>query len=349
MTDKTGKTQIGNDDLFLALDAGGTQTRAALVAASGRILGYGRSGSGNPTSAGPAAAASSLADAVGQAMAGAPADCVGDAPSLAVVAMAGEQNASYLAELEPRLAPFGVRCLHLVGDLLAMFHSGTPDPDGYALICGTGAIAARVRGGELERTLDGNGWLLGDVGSGFWIGQQIARAVIAALDGWGPPTALTSLVLAETGVPGSANADEDQGWSERRETVRDLVSVLYADRPVRLSRFAPLAFAVTHDEVAREILASAASALAGLLATLRTPDIVGPVVGGGGVLLNGFLAASPEVQDRIGVPNELRELIRVKDGLLGAIVLGFRELGISVDDAFFAQLNTAVARATVGG
>ena len=38
--------------VFLVIDAGGTSTRAVIVDSSGRCLGYGRAGGGNPTSAG---------------------------------------------------------------------------------------------------------------------------------------------------------------------------------------------------------------------------------------------------------------------------------------------------------
>ncbi len=42
--------------MLLAVDAGGTSTRALVLDESGRAYGYGRAGSGNPTSAGGAGA-----------------------------------------------------------------------------------------------------------------------------------------------------------------------------------------------------------------------------------------------------------------------------------------------------
>lgn len=328
---------------FLALDAGGTQTRAALVDVDGRILGFGRSGSGNPTSGGEAAAADSIVDAIRQTLGGRlPGPESTNFPSVAVVAMAGERSPRYLGELEARLRGLGVNHLHPEGDLLGVFHSGTPHLDGYALICGTGAIAARVRNGELERIVDGSGWLLGDLGSGYWIGHRVAQAVAAALDGSGPDTALTELVLADIGV-----ALGDFGWPSRRMMVRDLVTVLYSWRPVQLSRLAPLAFAAAgdDDQIAVAILREAAASLAGLVDTLRVTDIPGPVIAGGGVLRNGFLAASPQLQDRIGLALELREVTSVTDGLVGAIVLGLRHVDTEVDDTLFAALDAAVTRA----
>ena len=75
-------------------------------------------------------------------------------------------------------------------DLLAMFCAGSSDLDGHALVAGTGSAAIRVRGGEVEGVSDGSGWLLGDEGSGFWIGHHIVRAAVADLDGRGPWTGL---------------------------------------------------------------------------------------------------------------------------------------------------------------
>lgn len=332
--------------LLLALDAGGTQTRAALVGPGGLILGFGRAGSGNPTSGGEVVAAEAVADAVRQALT---AESTAGPPArsrLAVVAMAGEQTPSYLEELEPRLAELGVQRVQLAGDLLGIFYSGTTDLDGYALICGTGANAARIRAGQIERVVDGSGWLLGDVGSGYWIGHRVARAATAALDGSGPQTALTELVLADVGIALKHSKLAGEGWPARREALRQLVVLLYSWRPVQLSRFSPLAFAaaVEGDAVAVDVLTEAAAALAGLLQTLRVDDIPGPVIGGGGVLRNGFLAAPSALQDRIGLAPELRGLTSVTDGLVGAIVLGLRELGVEVDDTLFTGLGPAVSR-----
>ncbi|MFC9686140.1 hypothetical protein ACFTZL_41170, partial [Streptomyces sp. NPDC056948] len=50
--------------------------------------------------------------------------------------------------------------------------------------------------------VDGDGWLLGDDGSGFWIGRAAVRAALRMADGRGAPTVLAELVGRELGVPG---------------------------------------------------------------------------------------------------------------------------------------------------
>ena len=91
--------------------------------------------------------------------------------------------------------------------------------------------------------------------------------MVAALDGQGPPTALTELVLKTLAI--TSQPDSPAG---RARALKQLVSTLYAWRPVQLSEFAPLAFSVHEDPVAREILVAASAALADLLAAVRAPD-----------------------------------------------------------------------------
>ena len=54
--------------MFLAVDAGGTSTRAVLLDTLGRAYGYGRAGGGNPTAAGIRPAADAIGAAAEQAV-----------------------------------------------------------------------------------------------------------------------------------------------------------------------------------------------------------------------------------------------------------------------------------------
>ena len=150
------------------------------------------------------------------------------------------------------------------GDVLL----GHPSPDGYAVIAGTGAGAIRVEDGRQVAVADGLGWLLGDEGSGFWIGQRVVRAALADLDGRGPSTALTPLVLGRLGVPAPSDAGD-------REPILAVVRALYAGPPVRLADFAGLVFEVDRDQTADGILDDAAAALARTLTAVRSADRLG--------------------------------------------------------------------------
>jgi glucosamine kinase len=304
--------------------------------ASGRAYGYGRGGGGNPTAAGIPEAVNAIGSAAEQAISG----ITGSEPTaLGLIAMAGEKTPAFREQVSGRLAALGLAQVVLGHDLLGIFHSGTPALDGYALIAGTGTVAARIRGGRLDRVAGGRGWLLGDAGGGFWIGHAVARAVVASLDGQGQDTALTGLVLE------SMRIEADMATPAGRvEALRRLVSALYARPPISLAEFAPLAFAAHEDRVARSVLVDASTALADLFSAVRAPDLPGPLVVGGGVIVQGMLAAPPSLQDELVSLVGGDHVIPVSDGLVGAAVLVLRHAGREVDDALFYTIQAEVTR-----
>ncbi|WP_427015815.1 N-acetylglucosamine kinase [Pseudarthrobacter sp. P1] len=326
---------------FLAIDAGGTSTRAVIVDASGRCLGYGRSGTGNPISSGIHAALASLGEAAEKAQQGVP----GGAAALAgaAVAMAGASVQTHAHLFQERLATVGLAGdLVIESDLLAGFYSGTFHDNGYALVAGTGAVGARIKGGRLDAVGDGAGWLLGDEGSGFWLGREVVRAVVAALDGRGAPTALTALLLHEVGVSGETGERRD-GRSLAQQA---LMNAVYALRPVELSRFAPLAFAPTGDAVAAEILDRAAAALARTLAAVLDPAVCGPLVFAGSVLTRGSAVATAvlaAVGPLPGSAGGAATATPAEDGMVGAAVVALQRSGIPVDADVHARISASLA------
>jgi N-acetylglucosamine kinase-like BadF-type ATPase len=188
-----------------------------------------------------------------------------------------------------------------------------------------------VEDGRQVAVADGLGWLLGDEGSGFWIGQRVVRAALADLDGRGPSTALTPLLLARLGVPAPSQAGD-------REPITAVVRALYASPPVRLADYAGLVFEADGDGTAGRILDDAIAALARTLAAVRSPAISGPVVLGGGILGHG-----PKVAGRLAAASGAQEVYAVADGAVGVSVLALRRFGTSVDAAVFQQLTTSLA------
>jgi len=320
--------------MFLALDAGGTSTRAVTLDASGHALGYGRAATGNPTAVGIESAVAAIGHSAQSALAGE----VATDPVSCVIAMAGQQTPAFLNRVSARLGSLGVGPVLLQPDLLGIFHSGTHELDGYALVAGTGSVAARIRDGRLERVVGGRGWLLGDEGSGFWIGHHVARAVVAALDNQVPPTALTDLVLAAVGIeaPGSP--------IDRDRALHQLLTALWARRPVELSAFATLAFQSHADPAARAILLTASRALAQLITAVRMPDQPGPLVVGGSVAVRGMLAAPHDLRGELTRAAAGVQVIPVPDGVVGAAVLALRSAEIHVDAALFDTLRAEVGR-----
>jgi glucosamine kinase len=319
---------------ILAIDAGGTSTRAVIVDEAGNCRGFGKSGGGNPISAGFGPALAALADATSMAQASG-----GPELSSALIAMAGATSRMPRQDLVERFRTLGLHGeLALESDLLAMFRSGTLSVSGYALIAGTGSVAAHIEDGVLRSVSGGAGWLLGDGGSGFWIGHRVARAVVAFLDGRGADTTLTPALLGALGL-----VDTGERAQGRRRVLLDIIDALYAIPPVGLSRFAPLAFLAADDPVARAILAEAAEELIGTLTAIRPADAVGPVVLGGSILGAGL---DNPVARALAAALPGAELIPARDGVVGAAVLALLRAGIRVDEDMQSRIARGVAQFT---
>ncbi|AWS41240.1 N-acetylglucosamine kinase [Streptosporangium sp. 'caverna'] len=176
----------------LGLDVGGTSSRALLLDASGRRVGYGKAAGGNPAAHGTEVAAANIGRALEPALRGIdPAQVAG-----AVIGMAGA-GALERAVFDLMWASAGLRpAPRVTGDLGIAFAAGTAEPCGTVLIAGTGAIAARIEDGEPTVIADGLGWLLGDEGSGFWLGREAARVAARALSRGEAAGRLVRLVAA---------------------------------------------------------------------------------------------------------------------------------------------------------
>jgi N-acetylglucosamine kinase-like BadF-type ATPase len=182
--------------------------------------------------------------------------------------------------------------------------------------------------------------LLGDAGSGFWIGHQAVRAAAAALDRRGPATALAEAVAAQLGV----EASTARGRYGRVVALGHAVDELYRVRPVELAAFAPLVFtaATAGDEVAGEIVLGAATALAATLAAVTTDGEPGPLVLGGSILAR-QRAIAEHVVGSFRASGSTEPVVTVADGLAGAAVLALRHAGSTVDDDAHARIKSSLA------
>ena len=88
----------------------------------------------------------------------------------------------------------------VVNDALIALQAGIGDGPGIVIVSGTGSIAyGRNAAGEAARA-GGWGYVLGDEGSGYWIGRLALRAVVRHADGRGRATSLTPRLLGHFGV-----------------------------------------------------------------------------------------------------------------------------------------------------
>nr|WP_255672719.1 BadF/BadG/BcrA/BcrD ATPase family protein [Glycomyces amatae] len=259
--------------MVLGLDVGGTSSRAVVTTAGGEIVGRGVAGGGNPLAVPPELAAAEVARALRGALAGTDPALVG-AAVLGLAGVSGFDDRDTAAAFQRAWDAAGLRCpMRAVGDAQVAFASGTDEPLGTVLIAGTGAAAARIDGDRITRVGDGLGWLLGDRGSGFWIGRRAAADTAARLQSGHPSAVLTGLVARA--VHGAADATADA-----------FAAAVHRRPPRTLDRLAPLVTeaALAGDGHAAAILDEAAGHLAAAVASVREPGETDPIVLSGSVL-----------------------------------------------------------------
>ena len=284
----------------VGVDAGGTSTRALAVAPDGAVLGRGRAGGANPNSNPPETAAGNLEAAVAEALG----DLDPSAANACVVGMAGTAkltDPAFATLFSAVWARLGLAHVVVLSDPEVAFASATDAPDGTVLVAGTGSIAGRIRERRMVATAGGYGWLLGDEGSAFWLGREAVRRALDELSATGPLGDLTAAVLTEAGVPA-----EDRSYAWRR-----LITVVNAEAPVRLARFAPLVGAAADGT---PIVDRAADLLTRTALAVREPGEDTPVV------LVGSVLAGP-VGTRVREQLAGLQVLASADGVLGAVRL----------------------------
>lgn len=256
----------------VGVDAGATSTRVAVHALDGTRMGYGTAGPGNPSAHGLAKAGAAIGDALDLALTGI--DAAQVRGSLAGVAGQADALHETLAAIWSR---HGIpEAPTLIGDVPIAYAAGSSSPDGSLLLSGTGAVAARIAGRELDALADGVGWLLGDHGSGFWIGRAGAKAAVHRLDRGQPSGLLVDLVVD--------HFLGDQEWPSDRAKVDRIVRLAQADhmRLAAVSRLVCQA-AVAGDAMAVSIVEEAADHLVAMVGRVHRS---GPIVLAGSVLTN---------------------------------------------------------------
>jgi N-acetylglucosamine kinase-like BadF-type ATPase len=180
----------------LGIDAGGTKTVCLLAREDGSVVGEARAGGANLQAEGELAVEKVLHTVMDEAMGGRPLDVA--AICLGMAGVDREADGSVIRAIMRRIGAKAQTVV--VNDALVALVAAVDEAPGIVVICGTGSIAyGRSARGVAARS-GGWGYLLGDEGSGYWMGCRALQAVARAADGRGPATALTSMVLARFGV-----------------------------------------------------------------------------------------------------------------------------------------------------
>jgi N-acetylglucosamine kinase-like BadF-type ATPase len=191
----------------LGIDAGGTKTVCVLADATGRLVAKARGGSANLHAAGELAVEEVLRELTEEVLDFAnndPGRLRGDptiVPAAICVGIAGVDREDEAQTVRAIMRRIGYKSRVLVvNDALIALVSGARDDPGIVIIAGTGSIVYGRNASFEAARAGGWGHMIGDEGSGYWIGREALAAVMRGSDGRGPETALTAQVLANFNV-----------------------------------------------------------------------------------------------------------------------------------------------------
>ena len=180
----------------LGIDAGGTKTVCLLADERGMIVSEGRGPGANLLAAGELGVEKVLHEVMETA--------IGDraiTPAAICLGIAGVDREDEARTVRAIMRRIGYKSRVLVvNDALIALVAGAQDAPGIVIIAGTGSIVyGRNTAGEAARP-GGWGHMIGDEGSGYWIGREALAAVMRAADGRGPATQLGGDILAHFAV-----------------------------------------------------------------------------------------------------------------------------------------------------
>ncbi len=180
----------GEARFVLGVDGGATKTLAAVLDLESRAIHLGRGGPSNEDAVGAAAAVQALLVASEEALgrAGITSERLG----AGVLAVAGTDTEDLAQNVRSARADNWI----VVNDVVAAWATATGGGPGVAAIAGTGSNVFGV--GPDGRGWRAGGWghLLGDEGSGYWLGVQSIKAALRDREGSGPATALSDAAPA---------------------------------------------------------------------------------------------------------------------------------------------------------
>ncbi|MBZ5675914.1 MAG: ATPase [Acidobacteriia bacterium] len=245
--------------IFLGIDGGQSSTTALIGDETGRVIGAGRAGPCNHAAAseGRRKFIAAITDSVrgAAASAGLSEPLMFEAACLGL--SGGPDDKEALAKETIRAERYLIT--HDAHIALAGATGGEP---GIIVIAGTGSIAFGRNAAGVTARAGGWGYIFGDEGGAFDLVRQALRAILRNEEGWGPPTALREALLEAVfeNTAGASSANRLLHLFYTGEYPRDRVAgwAKLVDQAARAG-----------DTVARDILGSAAQALATLTAAVR--------------------------------------------------------------------------------
>jgi glucosamine kinase len=307
-----GGAGAGGGRFLLGIDGGATKTLAAVLDLERRELHLGRGGPSNQDAVGVRAAGRGLFDAADEALAGAR---ISDARlDAAVLAVAGTDTDAVAGHVREERSQTWI----VVNDVVGAWATATGARPGVGAISGTGSNVFGV--GADGRAWRAGGWghLLGDEGSGYWLGVQSIKAALRDRESSGPPTALSEAAVRFFEAP----------------SVEALAVMVYA-KPLTKSEIAAFAIETARiaergDAVARELYERGAAELAAqIMAVIRQTGLGGPFPVGliGSAYKAGAVFVDPLADAVHALAPEARMTVVEMNPVGGSLLLAARACG----------------------
>ena len=248
----------------MGVDGGATKTMAAVLDLQSNALHLASGGPSNEDTIGAAAAVETVLETAEGAIARA--GITREELAAAVLALSGTNTEAIASAVRGARGHEWI----VVNDVVGAWATATGAGPGLAIISGTGSNVFGV--GPDARAWRAGGWghLLGDEGSGYWLGVQSIKAALRDREASGPETALSEAAPAFFGAP----------------SVEALASLVYS-KPLTKGQIAAFAnetarLAESGDAVARELFERGARELSEqVAAVIRMTGLADESSGGG--------------------------------------------------------------------
>lgn len=245
-----------------------------------------------------------------------------DSCAAVCIGSAGVDLPSNVVAMETILKEIGFTCpITVVNDSELVLWAEVQDAPGVALISGTGSIAfGKNKAGETAR-VGGHGHLLGDEGSGYWIGIEAIKSALKHHDGLGKETVLTELLLKKQNIKNIIEILDFVYHSNANKSDIAGLSVLVFEA------------AKANDEVAMNIIATAAMDLANMSLALikklekgNTNTEYRIILSGGNAINSNLLYANIE---KIIVEKQMNTFVSkaLREPAYGAVYIALRSAG----------------------
>ena len=242
--------------VVMGIDGGGSTLRVVITDADLNIIGQSEGGTANPSVIGHEAAAQLIHKQIQVALESAG---LAAAQIEAVAAGIAGASATHSADwLDKVLRPALPQALIVPSsDVEIALVGAHARREGILVLAGTGSVAYGINASGQAAQVGGWGYLIGDEGSGYWLGLQAIQAVTQAVDGRASETTLTEVILKTLAL----------------DMPRQLIAWLYRSETPRtpdIARLAPLVIAAAAvDPTARYILVHGAQALSDHVTALQ--------------------------------------------------------------------------------